>query len=246
MDRPSLKSPGRGRPRRKLHWVKLYVDPYLFGTTREELRPDERSVFIDLIALAGQANDGGWIIPPTEALPRLLKCPPALITRAIARMEMVNKVTVVDGQVRVLNFSAYNHQEWETTPQPEKAEMLDNKPDSGISENIGEFPIISENKPGYSGRVEEKREEEIKKRREVEAEEERQQKIAAAAAAIVSPITKGELNPTLLAEVINYIECFGKDWVEDATKEAARHTAGWPYAKVILDRWDKEGKGDRK
>lgn len=40
-------------------WVPLWIDKWLFGSTRIELNPNERSVWIDLLALAGK--DEGYI-----------------------------------------------------------------------------------------------------------------------------------------------------------------------------------------
>jgi len=42
-----------------LQWIPLWVDKWLLGSTRIELQPDERSVWVDLMALA--AKDGGYI-----------------------------------------------------------------------------------------------------------------------------------------------------------------------------------------
>lgn len=42
-----------------LAWIPLWIDKWLWGSTRIELKPDERSVFIDLLAFA--AKDDGYI-----------------------------------------------------------------------------------------------------------------------------------------------------------------------------------------
>lgn len=42
-----------------LMWIPLWVDKWLWGSTRIELEPDERSVWVDLMALA--AKDDGYI-----------------------------------------------------------------------------------------------------------------------------------------------------------------------------------------
>lgn len=40
-------------------WIPLWIDKWLFGSTRIELKPDERSVWVDLMVLS--AKDRGFI-----------------------------------------------------------------------------------------------------------------------------------------------------------------------------------------
>jgi len=40
-------------------WIPLWIDQWIFGSTRIELNPEERGIFIDLLALAGK--DDGYI-----------------------------------------------------------------------------------------------------------------------------------------------------------------------------------------
>lgn len=47
------------KERNPLMWIPLYVDKWIFGSTRIELEPAERSVFVDLMALG--AKDSGFI-----------------------------------------------------------------------------------------------------------------------------------------------------------------------------------------
>jgi len=96
------------RPRRKLRWVKFDIDNLLFGTTREELDVAERSIWYDLILLAGQANDDGWIIPPVGALPRILNAPEEVVTRAIEKCVEYGKVELGSDRLRLVNYTEYN------------------------------------------------------------------------------------------------------------------------------------------
>ena len=50
-------------PGRHYTWIKLYKDGWLTGTTRYELSPEERSVFIDLLLLAANPKSPGIISP---------------------------------------------------------------------------------------------------------------------------------------------------------------------------------------
>ena len=47
------------RQRTGKDWFPLWVDKWIFGSTRIELEPDERAVWVDLLALA--AKDDGWV-----------------------------------------------------------------------------------------------------------------------------------------------------------------------------------------
>ena len=71
-----------------LDWIPLWVDKHLHGSTRLELEPDERSVWIDLLVLSAKhggyvrANEGvpylnsqlaGMLVIPLELLERTIK-----------------------------------------------------------------------------------------------------------------------------------------------------------------------------
>jgi hypothetical protein len=45
------------------HWVKLWVGEWLDGTTRFELTPEQRLLWVDLLALAGRSRFPGMIYP---------------------------------------------------------------------------------------------------------------------------------------------------------------------------------------
>ena len=70
-----------------MQWIPLWVDKWIFGTTRIELEPDERSVWIDLMAVA--AKDHGYIranvgVPyPSHQLAGLLCITEELLLRAV-------------------------------------------------------------------------------------------------------------------------------------------------------------------
>ena len=78
-------------------WVPLYVDKWIFGSTRIELDPAERGVFIDLMVLA--AKDGGFIRAneTTPYLPcqiaGLLNIPEELLINTISKCIKFDKLT---------------------------------------------------------------------------------------------------------------------------------------------------------
>jgi len=45
----------------RLFWVKVWTEEWLDGSVREQLTPTERSIFIDLLAMAGRSRKPGFI-----------------------------------------------------------------------------------------------------------------------------------------------------------------------------------------
>ncbi len=80
----------------ELRWIPLWIDKWLFGSTRIELQPDERSVWLDLMVLA--AKDRGFIqansgVPyPLAQLAGLFCVSQELLERTINRCLAVGKL----------------------------------------------------------------------------------------------------------------------------------------------------------
>ena len=79
-----------------LKWIPLYVDKWLWGSTRIELGPDERGVWVDLMALAGK--DDGYIranegVPyASQQLAGMLCISIELLERTIEKCKRVGKL----------------------------------------------------------------------------------------------------------------------------------------------------------
>ncbi len=77
-------------------WIPLWIDKWLFGSTRHELQPDERGVWVDLMALS--AKDNGFIranegLPyPNEQLAGMLCIHVELLLRTVERCKQVGKL----------------------------------------------------------------------------------------------------------------------------------------------------------
>jgi hypothetical protein len=102
-----------GRRPARLGWIKLHIDGWLDGTTRDELEPDERSVWCDIMALAGRANDHGWVHAPVSSWPRLLNISKELRDRTITKCTAVGKITVEGDHVLVVNYDKYQPERYE-------------------------------------------------------------------------------------------------------------------------------------
>lgn len=94
-------------------WFPVWIDKWLFGSTRIELKPDERAVFFDLVVLS--KKDDGHIranagIPylPTQ-LAGMLVVEIELLERTITRCIEVGKITRnQDGTLFVTSHPAYD------------------------------------------------------------------------------------------------------------------------------------------
>lgn len=98
-----------------MEWIPLWVDKWIFGSTRIELQPDERAVWVDLMALA--SKDNGFIRAnpetpyPPQQLAGLLCISEELLERSIRRCIETNKI-VQCGQIVDNSFRGYFLSNW--------------------------------------------------------------------------------------------------------------------------------------
>jgi len=92
------------RPKKKT-WIKLWTTEWLTGTTRFELNPAERSIFVDFLILAvisrypgvicaGKYEDGRFRGYPLRWLSGVLNATPKLILSTIEKCEKYEKIKV--------------------------------------------------------------------------------------------------------------------------------------------------------
>ena len=97
----------------KLTWVKFHVAGWLHGTIRYQLEPDERSVWADLIVLAGQCLRGGKIADneghayPRQYIANQLNIKLELLERTIKKCKEDGRIQENDGILIIANWSAY-------------------------------------------------------------------------------------------------------------------------------------------
>lgn len=109
-------------------WIPLWIDKWLMGSTRFELEPGERSVFIDLMALG--AKDDGYIRAnvstgyPHEYLARSLNISIELLETAISRCAHF-------GKIKKLKNGIYYVKNWESykLSQRHKKRVMSENPD---------------------------------------------------------------------------------------------------------------------
>jgi len=93
-------------------WIPLWVEKWLWGSTRLELEHDERAIWIDLLVIA--SKDDGFIranenIPYLDLqLAGLLCCDIDLLKRTIEKCIKYKKIEVLkNGTFRIINWDAY-------------------------------------------------------------------------------------------------------------------------------------------
>jgi len=93
-------------------WIPLWVEKWLWGSTRLELEHDERAIWIDLLVIA--SKDDGFIranedIPYLDLqLAGLLCCDVDLLKRTIEKCIKYKKIEILkNGTFRIINWDAY-------------------------------------------------------------------------------------------------------------------------------------------
>ncbi len=100
----------RGTSRR---WVKLHVKGWLHGSIRWQHTAEERGVWADLIALAGECNREGAICDndgkafPLEFLANQLNISLTLLESTIEKAIVHDRITEKEGVIYITNWTTY-------------------------------------------------------------------------------------------------------------------------------------------
>ncbi len=149
----------------ELRWIPLWIDKWLFGSTRIELQPDERSVWIDLMVLSSKdrgnvrANIG--VAYPFPQLAGMLCISEELLRRTIDRCKDPKIAKIIQNEDGTLFLP--NWQEYQLSPRhkrrfvPGKEEM---SPKEDIMSPKADTPGSTEDTIGEERRGEEKKEKE--------------------------------------------------------------------------------------
>lgn len=129
----------RGSTRRA--WLKIYITGWLHGSIRWQLTPEERSVWADLLCLAGECNREGEIADNDgRALPRSfianrLNIPLELLDVAIKKCEEEGRVIEKSGILVITNWAAYQS-EYSRQKKYRKPEDIKDKKTYGEFQNV--------------------------------------------------------------------------------------------------------------
>lgn len=128
----------------KRTWVKFWVDECLDGSIREELEPDERGVWYDLIIYSAKCRVPG-IISANETQPisrhrlaGILNIMEELLERTLSICQESNRIHI-DGQglIHIVNWSKYQSEyQRQKSYQLRKLEPLEGIKSSGSNEKL--------------------------------------------------------------------------------------------------------------
>lgn len=113
----SAMSPQQYRPSRR-SWIKLWVSEWLDGTVRWQLTQQQRSVWADLMALAGYSRFPGVVTPgtdgqgfvayPMEHLASVFRCTIEEARETLDLLEKQQRITRDEnGVIRIVNWDKY-------------------------------------------------------------------------------------------------------------------------------------------
>lgn len=98
-------------------WVKLWVNEWLQGTIRFQLTAEQRSLWADLLAMAGASRIPGVIasgetngIPdayPPDYLANLLRCEEKFLKDALKIFEKQDRISLESGVITITNWHRY-------------------------------------------------------------------------------------------------------------------------------------------
>lgn len=149
--------PTQYRPSRR-SWVKLWVNEWLDSTVRWQLTPEQRSIWIDLLALAGHSRFPGIITPGTDGkgfIPfpmgyfcTTFGCSEEAITEAFSLFEHQQRIRNENGVLHIINWdkyqSEYQQKRQRTTYKtPQKVRGISTKK-SAVVESEVEVEVDSE------------------------------------------------------------------------------------------------------
>lgn len=135
-----------------MSWIPLWIDKWIFGSTRIELQPDERSVWVDLMAIA--SKDNGYIRAnpetgyPSQQLAGLLCITEELLGRTFQRCLETNKIKKSENGAGyyIINWSSYQltdryKRRFQSNVQEKEHSSLNTEYSSSETEPIGEDRI---------------------------------------------------------------------------------------------------------
>jgi len=106
-----------GHPASQRQWIRLWIPGTLRGSIRFDLSAEERSVWWDLLAMAGESRTPG-IIQSTEGVPyplawlaQTLNIPLILLDRTLKRLVDTGRVLINSECIHIVNFDYYQYPE---------------------------------------------------------------------------------------------------------------------------------------
>ena len=101
------------RARGKRSWIKLWVTGWLHGSIRWQLEPEERSVWADLLCMAGECGKEGKICDnddrpyPRDFIANQLNIPVTLLNQTIAKCMNEGRIEERSDIIIIINWNNY-------------------------------------------------------------------------------------------------------------------------------------------
>ena len=223
-----------------MRWVKLHTQETLFGTTRRELEPAERSLWFDFLCLAGDAPEPGVIcvapgIPYTDQqLCDILNVPPALLKRATDKMLKAGKLERRGGCLKIANWTRYQADYERVRLHRERVSKVTPPPPvSKVTVAPDQTRLDKSDVTAAAGGT---------RSADTPSQDPENPAKNYAAVKALHEDTFGSVG-IATAQVLNQLALeFPLNWIGEAYKEAVTHDAkSIAYVRAILKRWRQDG-----
>lgn len=107
----------------RLFWIKIWTEEWLDGSIREQLTPVERSIWVDLLVMAGRSRNTGIIQsnPDTpyshEYLANRFKVTKQELDIALKNFIKQERIHENDKGIEIINWHKYQDPKGKTLPQ---------------------------------------------------------------------------------------------------------------------------------
>lgn len=124
-----------GEEPRHRDWIKLWIKESLLGSIRDDLTPEERSVWFDFLLLGGNCKTPGVISAnettalPTKRIAGILNIPEALVNRCIKKFEQSGRIkTEISGVIHIVNWARYQYTDYDRVKKYRHAKTSSSSP----------------------------------------------------------------------------------------------------------------------
>jgi len=115
-------------------WFKLHAEKWLLGSTHYELTPEERSVWIDFLALATIHNPPGeFTFFNFQQLSNQCNVSANLVEKCIKTFEKFDKIEVVDNVISIKNWKKYQSEYQRQKPYRQGERLVTSSPNTAVT-----------------------------------------------------------------------------------------------------------------
>ena len=134
-------------------WIKLWVAESLRGTIRFDFTPEERGIWYDLLALAGDCRQEGLIAPgdrigyPRQWIANTLNIPLPLLNQTLKKCIKTKRIEGTKRGLKIISWAKYQSEYERQKPYRERRKYEGKKPPrqpelSDLSEQAKHLPWV--------------------------------------------------------------------------------------------------------